>query len=123
MPMKKIMIIDDSATILNVLKKYLANSGYEVETVIDSATVFDGRVQAFDPDLFIIDINMPKFDGFYVLKNLKEKNLCPNAKVIMCSTKFFQHDLAMAKELGANDFLVKPFSDKQLIEKISSIIG
>jgi DNA-binding response OmpR family regulator len=121
--MKKIMIIDDSAIILKVMKKYLANSGYEVETIIDSATVFDGRVQVFGPDLFIIDINMPKFDGFYVLENIKEKNLCPNAKIIMCSTKFFEHDLVMARDLGADDFLVKPFSDKELIEKISSIIG
>jgi DNA-binding response OmpR family regulator len=121
--MKKIMIVDDSATILNVMKKYLSNSGYEVETVIDSTTFFDGRVEAFQPDLFIIDINMPQFDGFYVLENLKKKDLCPNAKVVMCSTKFFEHDMARAKELGADDFLVKPFSDKELVEKISSMIG
>jgi DNA-binding response OmpR family regulator len=121
--MKKIMIIDDSPTILAVMKKYLSKSGYDIETVVDSSEVFDGRVEAFGPDLFIIDINMPKFDGFYILENLKKKNLCPNAKIIMCSTKFFEHDRTMAKELGADDFLVKPFSDKDLIQKISSIIG
>ena len=121
--MKKIMIVDDSLTILKVMKKYLLNSGYEVEIVSDSSTFFDGRVEAFSPDLFIIDINMPKFDGFYVLENLKKRELCPKAKVIMCSTKFFEHDMAMARDLGADAFLVKPFSDKELIEKISSIIG
>lgn len=117
------MIIDDSPTILNVMKKYLLSSGYEVETIVDSSTFFDGRVEAFKPDLFIIDINMPKFDGFYILENLKKQSMCPAAKVIMCSTKFFDHDMAMARDLGADDFLIKPFNDKQLIEKISSMIG
>ena len=121
--MKKIMIIDDSAVILKMMKKYLANSGFQVETVIDSATVFDGRAETFGPDLFIIDINMPNFDGFYVLENIKKQAICPDAKIIMCSTKFFDHDMAMARELGADDFLIKPFSDKVLIEKITSIVG
>ena len=121
--MKKVMIIDDSAVILKVMKKYLLNSGYEVETVVDSATVFDGRVQNFRPDLLIIDINMPQFDGFYVLEYLKKQAICPNAKVVMCSTKFFEHDMAMAKDLGADGFLVKPFKDQELIEKVLSMIG
>lgn len=121
--MKKITIIDDSATVLKILKKCLVNSGYEVETIIDSGKAFDGRLQAFNPDLVIIDINMPEFDGFYVLEKLKKNNLCPNAKILMCSSKFFEHDIARAKELGADDFLVKPFSDNKLIEKVSSLAG
>lgn len=121
--MKKVMIIDDSPTILNIMKKYLSNSGYEVETVVDSATFFDGRVETFKPDLFVIDINMPQYDGYYLLESIKKQNLCPNAKVIMCSTKFFEQDKARARELGADDFLVKPFNDKELVAKIASIIG
>jgi DNA-binding response OmpR family regulator len=121
--MKKIMIIDDSPTILKVMKKYLLNSGYEVETISDSAALFDGRIETFKPNLFIIDINMPQYDGFYILENLKKQDLCPDAKFIMCSTKFFEHDIAMARELGADGFLVKPFSDKELIEKIAGMIG
>ncbi|MBA3027637.1 MAG: response regulator [Desulfobacteraceae bacterium] len=121
--MKKIMIVDDSPTILSVMKKYLSNSGYQVETVVDSGTFFDGRAEAFHPDLLIIDINMPQYDGFYLLEHLKKKNLFPGTKIVMCSTKFFDHDISAAKDLGADDFLVKPFNDKQLIEKISSILG
>ena len=121
--MKKIMIVDDSPTILKVLKRYLLNSGYEVETIVDSATFFDGRVEAFKPDLFIIDINMPQYDGYYILENIKKQGLCPDAKVIMCSTKFFEQDKARARELGADDFLVKPFSDKEMIAKIAGMIG
>lgn len=117
------MIIDDSPTILKVMQKYLLSSGYEVETVVDSATFFDGRVEAFEPDLFIIDINMPQYDGFYILESIKKQERYANAKAIMCSTKFFEQDKARARELGADDFLVKPFNDKQLIAKIATIIG
>ena len=121
--MKKIVVVDDSATIARVMKKFLSGAGYQVETVIDSTTVFNGHVEAFNPDLFIVDINMPKLDGFYVLENIKGKNMCPGSKVVMCSTKFFEHDVKRAMDLGADDFLEKPFSDSELIEKVTSIIG
>ncbi len=121
--MKKIVIIDDSATIVNVMKKILSNADYEVKTIIDSTTFFDGRVQDFNPDLMIIDINMPELDGFYLLENIKKKKVCPGAKIVMCSTKFFEHDIARAEELGADGFLIKPFNDKQLLDKVDSLIG
>ena len=60
---------------------------------------------------------------FYILENIKGKKMCPGSKVVMCSTKFFEHDVKRAKELGADDFLEKPFSDSELIEKVTSIIG
>ena len=120
---KKIMIIDDSATIANVMKRVLINAGYAVETVLDSATVFDGCLLEFIPDLFIIDINMPGFDGYYVLDTLKKNNICPKSKIMMCSTKFFEQDVNKARNLGADDFLAKPFTDKELIDKVSSLVG
>lgn len=121
--MKKIMIVDDSHAIANVMKRCLTNSGYDVQIITDSGLFFDGCVQTFSPDLFIIDINMPAFDGFYLLECIKKQNICPEAKIIMCSTKFFEHDMLRARDLGADDFLVKPFNDKELIAKIASVIG
>ena len=121
--MKKIMIIDGSQTIAGIMKKFLLDAGYEVEAVADSSTIFDGRVQIFNPDLIILAINMPAFDGFYILECLKKQNMCPGAKVVMCSTKFFEHDVTKAKDMGADDFLVKPFSDRELIEKVLAMIG
>ncbi len=120
---KKIMIIDDSTTIANFMKRVLINAGYAVETVIDSATVFDGCLLEFAPDLFIIDINMPRFDGYYVLDTIKKNNICPKSKIMMCSTKFFEQDVNKARNLGADDFLAKPFTDQELIDKVSSLVG
>ena len=94
-----------------------------MKTITDSTTFFDGGVQDFNPDLMIIDINMPEHDGFYLLENIKIKKVFPDAKIVMCSTKFFEHDIARAEELGADGFLVKPFNDKQLLEKVDYLIG
>ena len=121
--MKKILIVDDSPTIVNMMKKILSKAGFKVDTILDSSTFFNGKVEKVQPDLLILDINMPKLDGFYVLENIKKKNMCPKAKIIMCSTKFFEYDMSRAKELGADDFLVKPFNYKTLIERVSLLIG
>ena len=66
---------------------------------------------------------MPEFDGFYLLDNIKKRTICTAAKIMMCSTKFFEHDIARAEDLGADDFLVKPFNDKELLGKVAYLIG
>jgi DNA-binding response OmpR family regulator len=121
--MKKILIVDDSVTIAKAMQRSLEGAGYTVDTLHESATFFDGRVTAFDPDLVILDINMPRFDGFYVLEMAKKINTCPRAKVLMCSTKVFEQDLNRAKTLGADDFLIKPFNAGELLAKVSAVIG
>ena len=121
--MKKILIVDDSVTIAKAMRRSLEDAGYTVDTLHESTTFFDGRVTAFDPDLVILDINMPRFDGFYVLEMAKKINTCPRAKVLMCSTKVFEQDLNRAKTLGADDFLIKPFNAEELLAKVSAVIG
>ena len=121
--MKKILIVDDSTTIAKAMQRSLVDAGYKVDTLNESASFFDGRVTAFDPDLVILDINMPRFDGFYVLEMAKKINTCPRAKVLMCSTKVFEQDLNRAKTLGADDFLIKPFNAEELLAKVSAVIG
>lgn len=121
--MKKILIVDDSVAIANAMRRSLENAGYEVETLNESATFFDGRVAAFDPDLLVLDINMPRFDGFYVLEMSKKINTCPRSKVLMCSTKIFEQDLKRAQSLGADDFLIKPFNAAELLAKVAALIG
>jgi DNA-binding response OmpR family regulator len=121
--MKKILIVDDSTTIANAMQRFLAAAGYDVDTRYESETFFDGRATEFDPDLLILDVNMPHFDGFYVLEMAIKQKTCPRAKIMMCSTKIFEQDLNRAKSLGADDFLIKPFNADQLLLKVSEVIG
>ncbi len=121
--MKKILIVDDSVTIANAMQRFLTAAGYEVDTRYESETFFDGRVTTFDPDLLILDINMPYFDGFHILEMTGKLNTCPHAKIMMCSTKIFEQDINRAKALGADGFLMKPFNADQLLSKVSEVIG
>ena len=121
--MKKILILDDSVTIANAMQRFLSAAGYEVNTRYESETFFDGRATEFDPDLLILDINMPHFDGFYILEMAAKKKTCPRAKIMMCSTKIFEQDIKRAEALGADGFLMKPFNADQLLLKVSEVIG
>ncbi len=120
--MHKILIVDDSPVVLSLMKKILSSAGYDVSVIEESTTFFDGHPEVFDPGLVIIDINMPGADGFYLLENIKEKNLLPDAKIMMCSSKHFEHDIEKTKNLGADDFLVKPFKKEDLLSKVSELL-
>ena len=121
--MKKILILVDSITIANAMQRFLTAAGYEVETQYESKTFFDGRATAFDPDLLILDINMPHFDGFNILEMATELKTCPNAKIVMCSTKIFEQDIKRADALGVENFLKKPFNAEKLLSKVADVIG
>jgi len=121
--MKKILILDDSITIANAMQRFLEAAGYEVSTRYESETFFDGRATDFDPDLLILDVNMPHFDGFYILEEACRQKTCPRAKIMMCTTKIFEQDLKRAESLGADGFLMKPFNADQLLVKVSEVIG
>ncbi len=121
--MKKIYIIDDSIVILKGMSIYLAKHNYDVKTLRISADFSADEINLYCPDLIIIDINMPDVDGFEILERIKNLHICPTAKKMMCSTKFFDQDINKSKALGADDFLSKPFTENVLIEKIEKIIG
>ncbi len=121
--MKKIVIVDDSETIATIIKRVLERQGYAVHAALDSTAVFNEQVLDFGPDLFILDINMPKADGFSILENIRRMPRLRQVKVVMCSTKFFEHDIERARELGADSFLVKPFSESELIDTVVSVLA
>jgi DNA-binding response OmpR family regulator len=73
--MKTILIVDDRSTIAKAMRRFLVGAGYDVDTLHESATFFDGSVPAFEPDLLMLDINMPCFDGFYSGNGPKDKHL------------------------------------------------
>jgi CheY-like chemotaxis protein/Mn-dependent DtxR family transcriptional regulator len=116
---KTILVVDDSIVIRKMVEIALENENYSVVSVATGKEAFsflDGK----DPDLVILDIMLPDVNGLDILKVIKTKK---NIPVVMLSAKDTPKETAKAKELGANDFIPKPFRDEELINKIHELIG
>lgn len=112
----KILVVDDEKAIADIIKFNLEKEGYSV------STAFDGEegVQAVDnimPDLIILDIMMPKKDGFQALKEIRMKH---NTPVIMLTAKEEEVDKVLGLELGADDYITKPFSMRELVARVKA---
>lgn len=113
----RVLVVDDEQRILNFLSSKLRASGYEVLTAINGAEALE-QVQAQDPDLLVLDILMPRMDGFETLKELRTFSSVP---VIILSAKGANVDKVKGLGLGADDYLAKPFSPDELIARIEAV--
>ena len=119
MPMSnKILVVDDDFNICEVLKLYLENDGYEVKCANDGVEAVD-VFKIFDPDLVLLDIMMPKKDGWQVCREIREQSAKP---IIMLSAKGEVFDKVLGLELGADDFVVKPFDMKEVAARIKAVL-
>lgn len=112
----KILVVDDERPILKMLKDYLEMENYEVYVFENGKDVIN-KVQEIIPDLVILDINMPQIDGFEVCKQIREKIKCP---IIFLTARIFENDLIMGFNIGADDYVKKPFSLKELNVRIKA---
>ena len=118
MAKQKIMIVDDDKNICELLRLYLAKEDF------DTVLAYDGQqaVEAFEseaPDLVLLDIMMPRMDGWEVCRRLREKSKVP---VIMLSAKGETFDKVLGLELGADDYIVKPFDTKEVVARIKAVL-
>ena len=114
----KLLIVDDDPNICDMLKLYFENEGYKVKTANDGVE----GVQCFkiyEPDLVLLDIMMPKKDGWQVCREIREISPKP---VIMITAKGDVFDKVLGLELGADDFIVKPFDMKELSARIKAVL-
>ncbi|PKK40149.1 Response regulator (CheY-like receiver domain and HTH-type DNA-binding domain) [Clostridiaceae bacterium JG1575] len=116
MEKKKILIVDDDENICEVLKLYLQDSGYDIRMSHDGKAAQDVFLD-YKPDLVLLDIMLPSVDGIDVLKWIRKEH---DTRVIMLSAKGETFDIVLALELGADDYMVKPFEPKELIARIKS---
>lgn len=112
----KILVVDDEQQIADIIKFNLENEGYEVITANDGEEGIK-KVHSFQPDLAILDIMMPVKDGFQVLKEIRKEYQFP---VIMLTAKEEEVDKVLGLELGADDYVVKPFSMRELIARVKA---
>lgn len=118
-PQKTILVVDDSIVIRKMVEIALENENYNVVSVATGKEAFN-FLDSKDPDLVILDIMLPDVNGLDILKVIKTKK---NIPVVMLSAKDTPKETAKAKELGANDFIPKPFRDEELVNKIHELIG
>ncbi|MCM1144889.1 MAG: response regulator transcription factor [Blautia sp.] len=114
----KILIADDEAEIRELLRLYLEKDGYEVLEAANGAEALSA-LQREAVDLIVLDIMMPGIDGYRVLQNIREKN---NIPVIMLSAKGSDSDKILGLDLGADDYITKPFQPLEAVARVNSNI-
>lgn len=112
----KILIVDDELAISEIIKYNLENSGFEAELAEDGIQCLE-KLEESEFDLVILDVMMPKLDGFGALKEIRKNSKIP---VIMLTAKEDEVDKILGLELGADDYVVKPFSMRELIARVKA---
>ena len=118
----KILVVDDEIYIVHILDFSLGMEGYEVVTALDGEQALE-KARTEHPDLIVLDIMMPKLDGYETCKALKSDETTKNIPVILLSAKGRNVDQKVGFEVGADDYITKPFSPRKLVERINAILG
>ena len=114
----KILVVDDEQKIRNVIKEYAEFEGYEVTEAEDGMEAVN-ICKNQDFDIIIMDIMMPKLDGFSAIKEIRKTKQVP---VIMLSARSEEYDKLFGFEIGIDDYVVKPFSPKELMARVHAIL-
>ena len=118
----KILVVDDEIYIVHILDFSLGMEGYEVLTALDGEQALE-KARAGHPDLIVLDIMMPKLDGYETCKMLKADPATKDIPVILLSAKGRNVDQKVGFEVGADDYITKPFSPRKLVERINALLG
>ena len=114
----RILVVDDDATVRTLLRRMLTIEGYAVDEAADGASAM-AKVEAWAPDLLLLDIMMPGQDGLDVLSVLRRTSAVP---VILLTAKSEEADRVLGFRFGADDYVVKPFSTAELIARIAAVL-
>ena len=118
MSMGKILVSDDDKNICELLRLYLEKEGYEV-SIANDGTQAIAKFNAESPDMVLLDIMMPGLDGWQVCREIRKKSNCP---IIMITAKGETFDKVLGLELGADDYVVKPFDTKEIVARIKAVM-
>lgn len=116
---QKVLVVDDEQSIVTLLKYNLETAGYIVEVAYDGEEALQ-KVELFQPDLIVLDVMLPKKDGIEVCKTIRsDKNLVP---ILMLTAKDDEFDRVLGLELGADDYMTKPFSPREVVARVKAIL-
>ncbi|MDZ7860411.1 MAG: response regulator [Candidatus Krumholzibacteriota bacterium] len=118
---RKVLVVDDEANITQILEFSIEAEGYEVVSASNGEEAIE-KARKEQPNLIILDIMMPKVDGYEACRALKSDPLTKKIPVILLTAKGREIDKRLGYEVGATDYIVKPFSPSKLIEKVNEYL-
>ena len=118
---KQILLVDDEPDLVKLVKMRLEVTGYSVSVATDGQEVFQ-KAQIEKPNLVILDIMLPKMNGYEVCRLLKSNEIYKEIPIIIFTAKAQEKDEKLAKECGADAYLRKPFNAQELLEQIQSLL-
>ena len=113
---KKILVVDDEKPISDIIKFNLTKEGFDVETAYDGEEAVE-KVEEYNPDLMILDLMLPKKDGLEVAREVRQTHDMP---IIMVTAKGGEIDKVLGLEMGADDYVTKPFSNRELVARVKA---
>ena len=116
----RILITEDEPNIVESLTFILTRAGYDVSSVADGEAAMH-RLHSNPPDIMVLDIMLPKLNGFEVLKLVKSDPFLKSMPVVILTAKGQTHDRQLAEEIGADAFVTKPFSNRDIIDQIRKL--
>jgi chemosensory pili system protein ChpA (sensor histidine kinase/response regulator) len=117
-----LMVVDDSITVRTVTERFLARQGFQVVTAKDGIDALE-QMQRITPDLLLVDIEMPRMDGFDLSENVRNNRHLAHIPIIMISSRTADKHRQQAFEIGVNAFLGKPYQDAELLGEINGLLG
>jgi len=115
---ERVLVVDDEPNIVELARMYLEKEGYRVESASDGATALE-QIQTHEPALIVLDLMLPEVDGFEVCRRTRARSDVP---IIMLTARDEDVDKIVGLELGADDYLTKPFNPRELVARVKAIL-
>ena len=118
MAQNRVLVVDDEPKITEVLKLYLEREGFQVAIAADGKQALE-RAASYKPDIIILDLNLPDIDGLEVCRSLRKQS---NMPIIMLTGRGEEVDKIVGLELGADDYVTKPFSAREVVARVRAVL-
>ena len=119
---KTVLIVDDEEYIVTSLEYVMKSAGYEVVVAYDGEQAIE-KIKATAPDLLILDVMMPKLDGFEVCEKIRANPLWESIRIIMMTAKGRDSERDKGISLGADAYMTKPFSTRDILKRVTELLG
>lgn len=121
MAQEKVLIVEDEEDVLELVRYNLEKNDYRADTALDGRIALEKARQA-NPDLILLDLMLPKVDGLQVCRSLKNDPTTSNIPIVMLTAKGTEADIVTGLEMGADDYITKPFSPRVLLARIKAVL-